>query len=158
MELNPNDQFFEFVHPRIGFLDAEDRTNHYKKAKSNSGSDCPIIYDKKEKPEDAPQYEEHQLTQTGAFILGFVLQKVEKNLIAQIYSSEYGLNLSDATKKVEDFIKDLINRDILKVSTKRPTAGDDPRILQTTNFTGIYDVDFGVGTNPAHHIRVGYVT
>jgi hypothetical protein len=159
MALNPQDQFFEFVHKRMGFLDAEDRNPPHSKKKSETGNDCPIIYDKKGSKADIANYKEHQLSQTGGFILTFVLQWVARDLIAQIYSSEYGVSLPTAQARVDNFIEDLITKNILKKATKHTSTEVPPAItVFDATFTGIRYVFFDVGTNQFFHIRVGYVT
>ncbi len=159
MALNPEDQFFKFVNEeKMGFINAEIKhpTRPRPKKKSNSGNDCPLIYDKRGSD---PEKKEYKLTETGGFILTLVMQEVARDLIAQIYSSEYGVNLPTAQARVNKFIEDLITAGILKVTTKTSSHEDDiPKIKLTDTFTGIRYVFFDVGTNQVFHIRVGYVT
>ena len=158
-QLMSQHQLFEFVHGRLGFVDAERKEDGtVVKEKSKSDTVCPLIYDKKGSKAEMANYQEHKLSKTGAFILRFVLQKVDRYLIAQLYSSEYGVPLDNAATAVGDFITDLINRNILKPSTRQVDTGVVPKITGTKKFTGIYGLDFSVDTNQIWKYKVNYPT
>jgi hypothetical protein len=157
-------KFFQFSRKRLGFVnlersDAQDNIFH---GASNAGTKGAFIWDKKNSMNDQHNYEEFPVNETGAFILGFVLLKVPRDLIAELYVSEYGGSLEEAVQKIDALISKLLELGLLKdvteeIKKKRAEAppAPDPIISRSKKFLG-FDIETKVGLNQSNHYKILY--
>ena len=103
-------QLFEFPHKRMVFIDIT--TEEHTKigpSKFKFSRIGPMIIDKKRGPEDVAKYEEFPLNENGGFILRFVLQNVDPELIKKIYMAEFNVPEEMAISDINKFLDELTN-------------------------------------------------
>jgi hypothetical protein len=120
----------------------------------------PMIINKKGK--DESKYKHYVLTDSGAFILSFVLHRVDTDLIKQIYMSEYGTNESTTNAEIKALIDDLEQRKLIHEVTRITKPHETPQVTRERKWTDDYpdglEPKFKVGRNQMGGIRVKYPT
>jgi hypothetical protein len=136
-------QLFEFPHKRMVFIDL---TN------ADGTKIGPLIIDKKKSPADAAKFQDHPLNVNGAFILRFVLQNVDPELIKKIYMAEYNVSEDVAISDINAFLDDLTGKNgkpalLVKANRKADTRPEGPKTKPHTHFAKPLKINLDVNLN-----------
>ncbi len=133
--LSYSGKLFEFPHKRMVFIDItkEEKTEPSKYTYTRIG---PMIIDKKGSPADAAKYEQFPLNDNGAFIIRFVLQKVDPELIKKIYMAEFSASEATAIADINKFLDDLTKRKpplLVELKTRETQARPGGPVINPPN-------------------------
>jgi hypothetical protein len=138
---------FGFPHHRCAFVDAV--------KENGTRVSPPQIIDKKGGPNDSAKYRFHPLNDSGAFILVFLLQRVDTDVIKQAYMSEYGItDETVANADIKALIDDLKGRGLIKEVARQTRQHEVPQVKTDQHFGAILPIDFGVNLNQMGGYRI----
>lgn len=143
--------FYKFYHKRLTLIDAFDESRERIGPKDDQGNPIgPVIIDKKGGKEDVDKYEFFPISENAAFVLAYLLDGVDDDLVKRIYASRYGVDPSKASADVDTIITNLKGKNLIKEGVPDVIKDyEDPDTLHLTpkKFKEHLGVNFDVGLN-----------